>query len=400
MSYMNRVRVLSMAGAAALSLWAAGGAWADAEYKPLPAQQEKGDPVHIRVYHQPYYTQSWSSSVMKVKQFWKKYLPPGSTVTFEIALQGALAVNAIVADKAEYGYGGDAPSVLGMTQDRAKADIRGVWVNGYSNCCHCNVMIIRADAPYQKSPEDYVKWLAGKRAGGAKASCNDRWFRQVYQRFGVQPASHVHQSFEVTRTQFRAGLIDATGIWEPHASAIWLQDHTGRPAATGGAFGMDDLSSSFASNKFLKANPRAHVAMAKAEIESQLWLIDPKNEKELIEAMAKETEGYSKLVLWHSMYGKYPEEIGGQAIRDFHPVMYTDDVKRLLKDVSDFLWSIKVTSQPLPADAIVQEPLLQAAKELNVKLPIEGGFITARPVEKSPYYEPKSLEGVPPVVKK
>ena len=400
MSYLKRVRVLSMAGAAALSLWAAGGAWADAEYKPLPAQPEKGDPVHIRVYHQPYYTQSWSSSVMKVKQFWKKYLPPGSTVTFEIALQGALAVNAIVAEKAEYGYGGDAPSVLGMTQDRAKADIRGVWVNGYSNCCHCNVMIIRADAPYQKSPEDYVKWLAGKRAGGAKASCNDRWFRQVYQRFGVQPASHVPQSFEVTRTQFRAGLIDATGIWEPHASAIWLQDHTGRPAATGGAFGMDDLSSSFASNKFLKANPRAHVAMAKAEIESQLWLVDPKNEKELIEAMAKETEGYSKLVLWHSMYGKYPEEIGGQAIRDFHPVMYTDDVKRLLKDVSDFLWSIKVTSQPLPADAIAQEPLLQAAKELNVKLPIEGGFITARPIEKSPYYEAKSLEGVPPVVKK
>ena len=163
---------------------------------------------------------------------------------------------------------------------------------------------------------------------------------------------------------------------------------------------MADLSSSFASHAFIKANPRAHVAMAKAEIESQLWLIDPKNEKELIEAMAKETEGYSKLVLWHSMYGKYPEEIGGQAIRDFHPVMYTDDVKRLLKDVSDFLWSIKVTSQPLPADAIVQEPLLQAAKELNVKLPMEGGFITARPLEKSPYYEAKSLEGVPPVVKK
>ena len=400
MLYMKRFGALSMAVAAVLILWTASFAWAEAEYKPLPAQQEKGDPVHIRVYHQPYYTQSWSSSVMKVKQFWKKYLPPGSTVTFEIALQGALAVNAIVADKAEYGYGGDAPSVLGMTQDRNKADIRGVWVNGYSNCCHCNTMIIRADAPYQKSPEDYVKWLQGKRAGGAKASCNDRWFRQVYQRFGVQPASHVHQSFEVTRTQFRAGLIDATGIWEPHASAIWLQDHTGRPAATGGAFGMDDLSSSFGSNKFIRANPRAHIAMAKAEIESQMWLIDPKHEKELIEFMARETEGYSKLVLWHSMYGKYPEEIGGQAIRDFHPVMYTDDVRRLLKDVSDFLWAIKIISQPLPDDAIAQEPLLQAAKELGVKLPLEGGFIAARPIDKSPYYDAKALQGVPPVVKK
>src|ERR1700704_1166230 len=79
---------------------------AEKEYKPLPAQQEKGQPVNIRVYHQPYYTQSWSSSVLKNQEFWKRSLPPGWTVTFEIALQGALAVNAIVAGKAEYGYGG------------------------------------------------------------------------------------------------------------------------------------------------------------------------------------------------------------------------------------------------------------------------------------------------------
>jgi len=378
----------------------AGPAAAEKEYKPLPAQQEKGQPVNIRIYHQPYYTQSWSSSVMKNKEFWKKYLPPGSTVTYEIALQGALAVNAIVAGKAEYGYGGDAPSVLGMTQDREKADIRGVWVNGFSKCCHCNTMIIRADAPYQDSPEAYVKWLQGKRAGGAKASCNDRWFRQVYLKLGVTPESHVHQSFEVTRTQFRVGRIDATGIWEPHASAIWLQDKTGRPAATGGSFGMADLSSSFASHAFIKANPRAHVAMAKAEIESQLWLLDPKNEKELIEFMAKETEGYSKLVLWHSMYGKLPKEVGGTDIRDYHPVRYSDEVKALFKEVSDFLWEIKVTGRPLPADAILEQPLLQAAEELGVKLPLEGGFITARPIDKSPYYDAKALEGVPPVVKK
>jgi NitT/TauT family transport system substrate-binding protein len=378
----------------------AGPVAAEKEYKPLPAQQEKGQPVNIRVYHQPYYTQSWSSSVIKNKEFWKKYLPAGSTVTFELALQGALAVNAIVAEKAEYGYGGDAPSVLGMTQDREKADIRGVWVNGFSKCCHCNTMIIAADAPYQDSPEAYVKWLQGKRAGGAKASCNDRWFRQVYTKFGVTPESHVHQSFEVTRTQFRVKRIDATGIWEPHASAIWLQDKTGRPAATGGSFGMADLSSSFASHKFIKANPRAHIAMAKAEIEAQMWLLDPKHEKELIEFMAKETEGYSKLVLWNSMYGKLPKEVGGTDVRDYHPVRYTDEVKALFKEVSQFLWEIKVTARPLPEDAILEAPLLKAAEELGVKLPLDGGFITARPIEQSPYYDAKALEGVPPVVKK
>ncbi len=397
---MTSQRFLACGLAVLAGIGLAGPAAAERDYKPLPAQQEKGQPVHIRVYHQPYYTQSWSSSVMKNKEFWKKYLPPGSTVTFEVALQGALAVNAIVAGKAEYGYGGDAPSVLGMTQDRDKADIRGVWVNGFSKCCHCNTMIIRADAPYLNSPEEYVKWLEGKRAGGAKASCNDRWFRQVYTKFGVHPASHVHQSFEVTRTQFRVKRIDATGIWEPHASAIWLQDKTGRPAATGGSFGMADLSSSFASHAFIKANPRAHIAMAKAEIESQLWLLDPKHEKELIDFMARETEGYSKLVLWHSMYGKLPKEVGGTDVRDYHPVRFTDEVRALFKEVSDFLWQIKVTARPLPDDAILEEPLLKAAEELGVKLPLEGGFITARPIEQSPYYDPKALEGVPPVVKK
>src|SRR3989442_3500638 len=104
----------------------AGPAAAERDYKPLPAQPEKGQAVHIRVYHQPYYTQSWSSSVMKNKELWKKYLPPGSTVTYEIALQGALAVNAIVADKAEYGYGGDAASVLGPTPDPEQTGIRRV----------------------------------------------------------------------------------------------------------------------------------------------------------------------------------------------------------------------------------------------------------------------------------
>jgi hypothetical protein len=92
--------------------------------------------------------------------------------------------------------------------------------------------------------------------------------------------------------------------------------------------------------------------------------------------------------------------VGGTDIRDYHPVRYTDDVKALFKDVSEFLWQIKVTARPLPADAIVEAPLLKAAEELGVKLPLEGGFITARPIEKSPYYDAKALEGVPPVVKK
>ena len=43
-----------------------------------------GGPVKLVVGYQPYYAQSWSGVAMRGKEFWKKHLPPGSTVEFQI----------------------------------------------------------------------------------------------------------------------------------------------------------------------------------------------------------------------------------------------------------------------------------------------------------------------------
>jgi NitT/TauT family transport system substrate-binding protein len=51
-----------------------------------------GEAVHVVVGYQPYYTQSWSGVVVNGKQIWKKYLPKGSTVKFDIGLQGSVIV--------------------------------------------------------------------------------------------------------------------------------------------------------------------------------------------------------------------------------------------------------------------------------------------------------------------
>src|SRR2546422_10744301 len=135
----------------------AGPAAAERDYKPLPAQPEKGQAVHIRVYHQPYYTQSWSSSVMKNKEFWKKYLPPGSTVTFEVALQGALAVNAIVAGQAARGYGGGAPPPLRVERDREEGDIPGRWVHSLSQGRPFQTPSIPPPAPHRPPPPAHLE---------------------------------------------------------------------------------------------------------------------------------------------------------------------------------------------------------------------------------------------------
>jgi len=54
---------------------------------------KQGEPIKLVVGYQPYYTESWSGVVINGKQLWKKYLPPGSTVEFQVGLQGAIIVS-------------------------------------------------------------------------------------------------------------------------------------------------------------------------------------------------------------------------------------------------------------------------------------------------------------------
>jgi len=59
-----------------------------------------GEPVKLVVGYQPYYTESWSGVIMRNKKFYEKYLPKGSSVEFQIGLQGAIIVNNLLAGKA------------------------------------------------------------------------------------------------------------------------------------------------------------------------------------------------------------------------------------------------------------------------------------------------------------
>ena len=79
-----------------------------------------GDPIDLTVGYQPYYTESWSGLIMRGKQFYEKYLPKGSTVNFQVGLQGAIIVNQMIAGKQDIGYAGDMPSIVATS----KSDIR------------------------------------------------------------------------------------------------------------------------------------------------------------------------------------------------------------------------------------------------------------------------------------
>src|SRR5512135_2318044 len=88
-----------------------------------------GEPVQLVVGYQPYYTESWSGVVMRGKKFYEKYLPKGSTVEFQIGLQGAIIVNNMLAGKQYIGYMGDMPAIVATTKESV-ADIRIVATLG------------------------------------------------------------------------------------------------------------------------------------------------------------------------------------------------------------------------------------------------------------------------------
>lgn len=80
------------------------------------------EPVKLTVGYQPYDTISYSAAVIRALELWKKYLPPGSEVEFQNALQGSIIVNQMLANKQQIGYLGDMPALV-STSKRAITNI-------------------------------------------------------------------------------------------------------------------------------------------------------------------------------------------------------------------------------------------------------------------------------------
>jgi ABC-type nitrate/sulfonate/bicarbonate transport system substrate-binding protein len=127
---------------------------------PLTAVRA-AEPVKLTVGYQPYDTISYSAAVIRALGLWKKYLPPGSEVEFQAGLQGSIIVNQMLAGKQQIGYLGDMPAVVSTTKSDV-AKIKLVANTGFSLGQRCNVIMVRADAPNFKSPEEAIKWLDGK----------------------------------------------------------------------------------------------------------------------------------------------------------------------------------------------------------------------------------------------
>jgi NitT/TauT family transport system substrate-binding protein len=253
-----------------------------------------GTPINLVVGYQPYYTESWSGVVMRGKELWKKYLPAGSTVEFQVGLQGAIIVNAMLAGKQHIGYMGDMPAIVSTTKQDV-ADIRLVAMLGLAHD-QCDVLLVRNDAPQFKNPKEAIAWLKDKQVAVPKGSCADRFGQAVFKQEKVEPAAYLNQNIEVITSGFRAGKIDAAVIWEPTASRL-VEEGLARRVASGTSVNESDAAMLGMRYDLIKQRPDVVKAWLQAELEAQLYAADPKNATEVAKMAVAQTTGFTDKVM-------------------------------------------------------------------------------------------------------
>jgi NitT/TauT family transport system substrate-binding protein len=311
-----------------------------------------GGPIHLVVGYQPYYAQSWSGVVLNSLGLWKKHLPEGSTVAFEVGLQGAVIVNAMLADKQQIGYLGDTPAIVAATK-RDVADLRIVAHIG-SGQDQCNVFFVRNDAPRFSSPLEAIRWLHGKTVAVPKGSCTDRFARAVFAREKIEPASYLNQNVELITSGFRAKKLDAAVIWEPTASRLAVEG-LARRIATGKDVGESDAAFIDMRNDLISARPDVVSAWLRAELEAEEYLADPEHAREVARMVKAQTTGFEERVLWQAIYGRRTPG-NDPDVRLSLPFGFTDAGREHIRKATAFLFDIKSINVPaLPADAIVEQ---------------------------------------------
>jgi NitT/TauT family transport system substrate-binding protein len=327
-----------------------------------------GTPVKVTVGYQPYYTQSWSGVIMRGKKFYEKYLPAKSEVEFQIGLQGAIIVNNMLAGKHHIGYMGDMPSIVATTkQDVADIRIVGTLGLGWDQC---NAFLVRNDAPQFKDAQEAIKWLNGKQVAVPKGSCTDRFAQAVFRKAGIKPKEYLNQNIEVITSNFRAGKIDAAVMWEPTTSRL-VEEGLARKVATGASVRENDGGFLAMRYDLIRGRPDIVKAWLQAELDAQLYMADPKNAHDIIKMAKEQTTGFSDKVLWKSLYGSYPESVGGTPDRNILVYTITPEAQELITRAATFLHEIKSINTPtLRKEAVMPEFTQAILKERNLKAPL------------------------------
>ncbi|MEM5788969.1 MAG: ABC transporter substrate-binding protein [Syntrophobacteraceae bacterium] len=334
---------------------------------------------------QPYYISSFHVAIIKELGLWKKYLPAGTEIEFQEALHGSVSWNSMLSGKCQVAYLSVASGNLACSK-RDQAEIRFASNVGISNGMRCALLMVRADAPDFKSQDEAVRWLNGKVVASPRGSCADQFLRVVFWRHGIQPAEYLNQSIEVLQSSLRSGKVDAAAVWEPVAGRVGnlAGDGLAKIVATGSIVGNKDIGMVIMRGDFIDKHPSLVEGYLKAELEALLFLTDPVNQRQAVEMISKYAVGIPKKVIWHSLYGEIPTEVGGTSPRETFSFIIDEKIRKNINEVWARQYEDKLvrTERP-PGNIIDDRHARKVLSAYNLKSPI--GVIKGQPPSENPF---------------
>lgn len=335
-----------------------------------------GKPVNIGVGYFPSWVGGWSGAIIKHKEIWRKYLPAGSKIEWDVHVVGAPVANNLLAGKLQIGYLGDTPGFVATTK-RGIADLRIVSINIFSNTGQiCADMLLRSDAPQFKSTGEIIKWLNGKKIGvSGKGSCGDRFVSALVKKYDIK-AEIQYLDPTIIKTVLQSKKIDAAQSFQPHVAQISEGGH-GRVAFTGAEWRWQEGSVILMRKDFIDSHREIAKGWLKADIEALQFML--KNPYETVELISRDLPGFSKKDLWIALYGQYHKNIKASDVNAVALVPFDRQITEYIDEAFRFLHSIGAITVDRPLqDAIFPTLLDEAVKEMGVRLPL--GQFKGRPV--------------------
>jgi NitT/TauT family transport system substrate-binding protein len=338
--------------------------------------------------YQPYDTISYQVIVNEELGLWKKYVPKGTQIEFQGALQGTVIANAMLADKAQIGYMSIMPATI-LSSKPELAEIKIVASLGMSEGTRCAIVLVRKDAPQFKNTEELAKWMNGKIIAAPKGSASDQYLLKFFAKYNVKPGEYLNQSIEVIATNFRIGKLDAASLWEPTLSRISsdVGDGYARIAADGRAADNPDLGILVMRKDFMEKYPAVAKGYLRSELEAQRYLLDPANWQNVIEMVSKHATGVPKKVLWYSIYGKVPAD-SKETVREWKSYYFNERERKNIAEVGPLLLQNKVIRAIPPAGTMDDSLARQVFKEAGYK-PVSDkvtlGVINGAPASACPF---------------
>jgi NitT/TauT family transport system substrate-binding protein len=339
--------------------------------------------------YQPYDTISYQVIVNAELGLWKKYVPAGVEFEFSPALQGTIVANNMLAGKAVAGYMSIMPATI-LASKADQAEIKIVASLGMSEGTRCSLVLVRKDAPEFRNVEELARWLDGKIIAAPKGSASDQYLRKFFNQYNVKPKEYLNQSIEVIATNFRIGKLDAASAWEPTVSRI--ADDVGeghvRIAADGSAADNYDLGILVMRKDFIDQHPEAAKGYMRSELEAQRFVLDPANQAQVIDLVAKHATGIDKKILWYSIYGQVPPN-RQNPVREWKSFYFNKLERDNIAAVAPFLFQEKVIAVPQLADWVVDDSLAREVFKEAGYAPVDDqatlGYIKGAQAKDSPF---------------